>query len=165
MTRTHSVQRQYLLPILTGMLLFLAGMPAGSAAEAPAEATTAPADPAQENSDTPATPLVPVRKVTVERSNLGNDPFLDRWQLCPPTETAPLPDSSLVPEDDGKINLFADRAGTSADNEIYTLEGNALILFGRQQLRADTITYNRNDGSVDAHGNLRYDGPGLIIKG
>lgn len=154
MTRTHSVQRQYLLPILACGLLSITGPPAALADAVPPEDST-----------TAAAPLVPVRKVTTERSNLGTDPALDRWRLCPPPETAPLFDSSEVPKGGEQINLFADRAETTGDGEYYTLEGNAVILYGNQRLRADTITYNREDGAIDAQGNLRYDGPGLVVKG
>jgi LPS-assembly protein len=166
MTRTQPVQRQYLLSLLTGTLLFLTGMPAVSAGGVTNPGTAAePADPPRENSDTPPTPMIPVRRVTVERPNLGTEPMPDRWQLCPPRETAPWPDSSLVPEGEEQVNLFADRAETSAGGEILTLEGNAVVLYGLQRLHADKITYNRGDGSIDARGNLRYDGPGLIVKG
>ncbi|MFV1973395.1 MAG: LPS-assembly protein LptD [Thiohalobacterales bacterium] len=151
------MQRQHLPSILACGFLFIAGLPAALAGDVPPQGSTPI-----------ATPLVPVHKVTMERSNLGTDPALDRWGLCPPLETAPAPGSSPTMEEmeaGEKINLFADRAEISGDGETYTLEGNAVILYGKQQLRADTITYDGQAGSIDAHGNLRYDGPGLVIKG
>ena len=154
MTRTHSVQYQYLLPIVAGGLLLGACLPDALAG------TTAQDDPA-----TTSTPLVPAHKVTAEQPNPGNDRIRDRWLLCPPAETSPQPSDSRGPINAEKINMYADHAETSHDNEVYTLNGNAVILYGQQQLRADKISYDRNDGSIDARGKLRYDGPGLIVKG
>lgn len=148
------MQRQYILSMLASSLLFSTGLPGVRADAVP-----------QEGATTTAQPLVPVHKVTMERPNQSYDPALDRWRLCPPTGTAPLPERSQIPEDGEKINLFADHAETSGDDDTYTLEGNAVILYGQQRLRADTITYNRNNGLIDARGNLRFDGPGLVIKG
>jgi LPS-assembly protein len=157
MIRTQSVQRQYLLSILACGSLFIAGPTAALAGDVPPQGSTPI-----------ATPLVPVQKVTMEQPNLGTDPAQDRWRLCPPMATAPEPGGSPTMEEmeaGEKINLFADRAETSGDGNTYTLEGNAVILYDNQQLRADTITYDREAGSIDALGNLRYDGPGLVIKG
>jgi len=144
-------------------LLFLTGMPAGRAGEAPKVAPAAPADPPAENAETP---LFPVTTTARKRPGRDNDPALHQWQLCPPA-SPPVPrlDTTRGPEADEKINMFSDRAESSIDNEIYTLEGNAVIRYGQQQLRADSITFNRNDGSVDARDNVHYKGPDLNIEG
>ncbi|MEA2094374.1 MAG: hypothetical protein U9P11_07410 [Pseudomonadota bacterium] len=130
----------------------------------------APADPGSPERNKPvqprpAAPLVPVRKVTLDQSNQGNTPQVDeRWELCPPVDYSLIPRERTRGEEDLSIELSADNAESGGD-DIYTLRGNAVINYGLQQLKADIIDFNRNDGSIDARGNLHFTGPDLIVDG
>jgi len=87
----------------------------------------------------------------------------DRWKLCPPVPSA-LPAAATAPGDETPINFYADTA-ESVEQQVFTLRGNAVVLYGQQRLDADNITYNLNDGKVDAQGNLHYSRPGLLVNG
>ena len=90
-------------------------------------------------------------------------PVDELWRLCPPAP-ALAPMATTGSEDESRINLYGDTA-QSVDQKTYTLRGNAMILYGQQKLTADTITYNIDNGAVNARGNLRYAGPGLTANG
>ena len=87
----------------------------------------------------------------------------DRWKLCPPAPAA-VPAATSAAGKDIPIDLYGDTA-ESVDQQIFTLRGNAVVIYGAQQLNADSITYNQNDGAVDAVGNVHYAAPGLIANG
>jgi LPS-assembly protein len=87
----------------------------------------------------------------------------DRWKLCPPVASA-VPAEATDAGDESLINLYADTA-ESVEQQVFTLRGNAVVLYGQQRLDADSITYNLNDGAVDAQGNLHYSRPGLLVSG
>jgi LPS-assembly protein len=90
-------------------------------------------------------------------------PVDDRWKLCPPAPAAPTT-APPASGDESTVNFYADTA-ESVDQQIFTLRGNAVVLYGAQRLDADSITYNTNDGAVDAQGNLHYSRPGLLVNG
>jgi LPS-assembly protein len=87
----------------------------------------------------------------------------ERWKLCPP---APAAVTVETPGngDELPINLYADTA-ESAGQQVFTLRGNAVVRYGAQQLEADSITYNTNNGEVEAQGNLHYSRPDLLVSG
>ena len=87
----------------------------------------------------------------------------DRWKLCPPVPAA-IPAAATATDDESPVNFYADTA-ESVEQQVFTLRGNAVVLYGAQRLDADSITYNQNDGAVDAQGNLHYSRPGLLVKG
>lgn len=193
-TRPHAVKRYHCLPIVACILLLSSCVPAADAAQcrelpdeswdcsdpdtdrdnarvrstpAPHDTPADPESPDRSEADLPrpAAPLVPVRKVTLDQSNQGNTPQVDeRWELCPPVDYGLIPRERTRGEEDLSIELSADNAESGGD-DIYTLRGNAVINYGLQQLKADIIDFNRNDGSIDARGNLHFTGPGLIING
>jgi len=85
----------------------------------------------------------------------------DRWALCPPA-----PQSTVVTQtgDDDTIDLQADNAQAS-DSNVFTLEGNAVVLYRQQQLKASRITYRQDENEITAEGGIEYTGPGLQISG
>jgi len=87
----------------------------------------------------------------------------ERWKLCPPAPAAVMPEVPAGGEE-SPINLYADTAESSGQ-QIFTLRGNAVVLYGAQRLEADSLTYDMNDGAVDALGNLHYSRPGLLVNG
>ncbi len=111
----------------------------------------------------PPQPSVPAAARTPRSSAEMTAPVDERWKLCPPAP-ALVPTATTGSGDDSRINLYGDTAET-VDQKIYTLRGNAVVLYGQQKLTADTITYNLDNGAVDARGNLRYAGPGLYANG
>jgi LPS-assembly protein len=87
----------------------------------------------------------------------------ERWRLCPPLVETPFTVPVTAAGSDGRIRMSADTAESSGA-DIHTLQGNAVVNYGDQQLHADTIIYDRNLGAVDAEGNVRYRSPGLFIN-
>ncbi len=85
----------------------------------------------------------------------------ERWKLCPP---APAAVPAAAAGDESPINFYADTA-ESVEQQVFTLRGSAVVIYGAQRLDADSITYNLNDGAVDAKGNLHYSRPGLLVNG
>lgn len=90
----------------------------------------------------------------------------DRWKLCPPTLAAPpaATPAAAAAGDEFPVDFYADTA-ESVGEQIFTLRGNAVVLYGPQRLDADSLIYNQNDGAVDAQGNLHYSRPGLLVNG
>jgi LPS-assembly protein len=87
----------------------------------------------------------------------------ERWRLCPPAP-APAPATTIDGGDQSRINLYGDTA-ESVGQQVITLRGNAVALYGQQRLTADILTYNLKEDMVDAQGNLHYSGPGLLANG
>jgi LPS-assembly protein len=93
----------------------------------------------------------------------GDGADSDRWALCPPVaRPAPLQDGVDVDMDN--INLQADSAQASEDN-VYTLEGNAVVQYAGQRLEAENIVYRQDSGEVEALQGIRYTGPELYVSG
>jgi LPS-assembly protein len=87
----------------------------------------------------------------------------ERWKLCPPAPAGVAPEAPAA-GGESPVNLYGDTA-ESVGQRIFTLRGNAVVLYGSQRLEADSLTYNMNDGAVDAQGNLHYSRPGLLVNG
>jgi LPS-assembly protein len=87
----------------------------------------------------------------------------ERWKLCPPEPVLMAP---AVPASDDKslINLYGDMA-ESFGQQRFLLRGNAVVLYDDQRLEADSITYNLNNGEVEAQGNVHYSRPDLLLNG
>ena len=89
------------------------------------------------------------------------DADVDRWALCPPFPQSPVNPPTANPDE---IDLQADSAQAS-DGNVYTLDGNAVVLYGPQRLEASNITYRQDDNELTAEGDIRFTAPGLIIDG
>jgi LPS-assembly protein len=85
----------------------------------------------------------------------------DRWALCPPVDR-PAPLQQGIDAD--TINLQADNAQAS-ENNVYTLEGNAVVQYAGQRLEAENIVYRQDSGEVEALQGIRYTGPELYVSG
>ena len=84
-----------------------------------------------------------------------------RWVQCPPVEYRRVKTPAGPP---GTVELHADNA-RAVDNNIFTLEGNAVAEMDWQRLEADRMTYNQAEGRIDAEGNLVYTSPELLVDG
>ena len=85
----------------------------------------------------------------------------DRWALCPP---APQTPADIPVSSSDKIDLQADSA-RARDGNVFTLEGNAVALYGPQRLEAERINYRQDENELTAEGDLHFIAPGLIIDG
>ncbi len=101
---------------------------------------TAPANPASHAAG-PTAPDSPDSQ-EVAPANFSIDMGLAVPQPAPPTGTP--------------VHIEADRQGKVGD--IYTLDGNILILYQDYRIRADHATFNTADSVVIAHGHLQVDG-------
>jgi len=86
---------------------------------------------------------------------------IDRWALCPPVARPAALQSGI---DADTINLQADNAQAS-EGGVYTLNGNAVVQYGRQRLEAENIIYRKDSGEVEAQQGIRYTGQGLYVSG
>jgi len=85
----------------------------------------------------------------------------DRWALCPPVPQGPAYTPTENPDE---IDLQADTAQAS-DGNVFTLEGDAVVLYGSQRLEAERITYRQDENELTAEGDIRFIAPGLSIEG
>ena len=128
--------------------------PATEPAATPGAGITAPPVPEKTQSH-----LIPqVKKMGRSRKE---DADVDRWALCPPFPQSPVNPPTANPDE---IDLQADSAQAS-DGNVYTLDGNAVVLYGPQRLEASNITYRQDDNELTAEGDIRFTAPGLIIDG
>ena len=56
----------------------------------------------------------------------------DRWKLCPPVPAA-IPAAATATDDESPVNFYADTA-ESVEQQVFTLRGNAVVLYGQQRL-------------------------------
>ena len=145
----------------------LVPVPASTAAPGPATTATPATQQHGNTSGTPATTdpsaapaavhLIPQAEKLAQPDELATD----RWALCPPLPQTPV---DTPTGSSGNIDLQADTAQAS-DGNVFTLEGNAVVLYGQQQLEADRITYRQDENILTAEGEMRFVAPGLIIDG
>jgi LPS-assembly protein len=82
--------------------------------------------------------------------------------LCDPDAFPVIPE---VAEIDGEeTHLKADQADISRD-QVSVFRGNVVIQRGKAQLEADQANYHYLDETLDAEGNVRFTGAGLLITG
>ena len=84
-----------------------------------------------------------------------------RWVQCPQIDYRRV-EAPAGPS--GTVELQADNA-QARDNNIFILEGNAVAEMDWQRLEADRMTYNQEEGRIDADGNLVYTSPELLVDG
>ena len=84
-----------------------------------------------------------------------------RWARCPPVQYRSVDTPTATA---GAIELQADNA-QARDKNIFTLEGNAVAHMDWQRLEADSISYNQDEGRIDATGNVLYTSPELVVDG
>ena len=118
-------------------------------------------DPAAADPDATAADsyLIPQAKKLVRSSKQATENA--RWALCPPLPQTP---ADMLASSSNEIDLQADSAQASNDS-VYTLEGNAVVLYGPQRLEANSITYRQEENELTAEGEIRFMAPGLIING
>ena len=82
--------------------------------------------------------------------------------LCDPDAFPVIP---VVPEREGEeTHLHADQADISRE-QVSVFRGNVVIQRGKAQLEADRANYHYLDETLDAEGNVRFSGAGLLITG
>jgi len=73
---------------------------------------------------------------------------------------------SPVPEAGEKVDFSADQLSYDVDEEIVTASGNVFMTRESDELRADTVSWNRKTGRVQAEGNVRVtDAAGDVAYG
>jgi len=82
-----------------------------------------------------------------------------RWSQCLP---APLPEHLATIDDPDTVDLRADSIHASSER-VFTLSGDAVIRYEKQQLQAGNITYKRADGELTAEDGVRLAGPNLVV--
>ncbi len=92
---------------------------------------------------------------------LDEAPEYSRWVQCPPVDYRRVEAPAGEP---GTVELRADSA-RAVDNNIFSLEGNAIAEMDWQRLEADRMTYNQDEDRIDAEGNLVYTSPELLVDG
>ena len=71
----------------------------------------------------------------------------------------------VIPELEGEeTHLQADQADISRE-QVSVFRGNVVIQRGKAQLEADRANYHYLDETLDAEGNVRFTGAGLLITG
>jgi len=130
-------------------------VPAEDGVDSGTEALLAPAAAEQPEAvaEEPAAPAVIA--TTSEQADI------DRWALCPPVARPAALQNGI---DADTINLQADHAWAS-EAGVYTLDGNAVALYGRQRLEAENIIYRKDSGEIEAQQGVHYTGPGLYVSG
>ena len=82
--------------------------------------------------------------------------------LCDPAAFPPIPE---IPEIEGEeTHLQADQADVSRE-QVSVFRGNVIIQRGAAQLEADQANYHYLNEILDAEGNVRFTGAGLVITG
>ncbi|WP_299308483.1 LPS assembly protein LptD [uncultured Croceicoccus sp.] len=76
----------------------------------------------------------------------GAAPGDDRWYV---------PAFELDEPADGTVGFAADELQYDTEQQIVTASGNVLLRRGRQEVRADTVEWNRASGAIVAAGNVR----------
>ncbi|MGB5442758.1 MAG: LPS assembly protein LptD [Gammaproteobacteria bacterium] len=85
----------------------------------------------------------------------------DRFALCPPVSTQRHDYQAMA--EPGRIDLHAATAESTADN-VYTLQGNAVVQHGTQRVAAERIVYRRDDDEFTASGGVQFTAPGLEVN-
>jgi LPS-assembly protein len=130
--------------------------------------TTSEAEPLPDTDTSTAAEITAVATMTALNAAAGSsEEQVDeetgdsRWALCPPVQyrsvDAPISET-------GAIELQADNA-QARDNNIFILEGNAVAAMDWQRLEANRLTYNQEEGRIDAEGDVIYTSPELLVDG
>lgn len=119
-------------------------------------------DTAPDNTPSPdtASTVASIASTSIETA-VDKEVAYSRWAQCPPIDYRRVLKPIAVA---GAVELQADNA-RARDQNIFTLEGNAVAETGWQRLQADTLTYNQHAGRIDAAGNLIYTSPDLLVDG
>lgn len=82
-------------------------------------------------------------------------------QEAPPVPPSPEPASESAQE---QIRFEADSVQYASDAETITAAGNVVLRRDEQTVRADSVTWNRETGQIEASGNIRFvDADGNIL--
>jgi len=111
---------------------------------------------------TVATATTPAGATTGAGDDAGDDDLrYSRWARCPPVQYRRV---ETPASETGAIELQADNA-QSREGNIFILDGNAVAQMDRKQLQADRITYDQDEGRIDASGNLVFTSPEVLVDG
>jgi len=108
-----------------------------------------------------ASTTTPAATADSSENPLDQEIVNSRWALCPPVQSRAV---DTPTSESGAIELQADNA-QARDKNIFTLEGNAVANMDWKRLEANSITYNQDEGKIDADGNLIYTSPELLVDG
>ena len=130
--------------------------------------TTSEAEPLPDTDTSTAAEITAVATMTTLNAAVDNseeqvdeETSDSRWALCPPVQYRSV---DTPTSETGAIELQADNA-QARDNNIFTLEGNAIAEMDWQRLEANSLTYNQDEGKIDADGNVVYTSPELLVDG
>lgn len=88
------------------------------------------------------------------------------WPLCPQALEVPARPQidADAPLAAGDVHITADKADLEQDG-VSVLQGNVEITRDRQQVSADTITYNKPENTADLEGNVEYWDEAVYLSG
>lgn len=86
-----------------------------------------------------------------------------KWPLCPPLPDRQLQFTGTEDREQAETRLHADHAESLPD-DIYELQGQAVIVRADQRVEADYLRFDDRNGVADAKGRVRYDDPGLHLE-
>ena len=69
---------------------------------------------------------------------------------------APAPASAPAPQDADQIRFEADKVQYLNDSDTVTATGNVVLRRADQTVRADTVSWDRRTGRIEANGNIRF---------
>ncbi|MEN8205718.1 MAG: LPS assembly protein LptD [Pseudomonadota bacterium] len=136
-------------------------VPDSPAAEEPQPDTSASHDEATTSTEQTAVASTLAAAADSSKEPADKEPGYSRWALCPPVQYRSVDKPT---SETGAIELQADNA-QARDNNIFTLEGNAVAQMDWQRLEANSLTYHQDEGKIDAEGSVSYTSPELLIDG
>ena len=106
-----------------------------------------------------------LRAALLSGAALAVAPHALAQQLNEPAAPISAPDAP-VPEGDDQIGFAADALQYDSNSETVTANGNVQLLRDGNRLRADRVVWNRNNGKVEAQGNVSIiDADGNVAYG
>jgi LPS-assembly protein len=135
--------------------------PVTTAAEPPPGAASPNADSPATDANDEATKTVVSASTAASTGADEEEPEYSRWALCPPVHYRRV---EVPTSEAGTVELQADSAQAREKN-LFILEGNAVAQMDRKRLEADRLSYDQEQGRIDAEGNMLYTSPELLVDG
>ncbi|KUR80338.1 organic solvent tolerance protein [Novosphingobium sp. Fuku2-ISO-50] len=93
-------------------------------------------------------------------------PAADSPPAAPADPQQAAPDAKTEPAATDLVRFAADKVSYDHDTDVITASGNVVMRRDAQSLRAETVTWNRKTGAIQATGNIRFvDEDGDVLYG